>query len=153
MDISNLPISVSLNTSKEELTHSVVLQNTSLQKSSSIKVTVNPSIGGVLVSWPTKCLLVFEIPPAMSNNLFLKVSIPSLMKILWPFTKKFLKEKLNSLEPLISKRLTYWTFKSYFFRNAKSLVKHLLVSDLTKRYGNLKGGIRINYLCCLISLI
>ena len=25
-------------------------------------------------------------------------------------------------------------------RNAKSLVKHLLVADLTKRYGNLKGG-------------
>ncbi len=25
-------------------------------------------------------------------------------------------------------------------RNAKSLVKHLLVSDLSKRYGNLKNG-------------
>ena len=24
--------------------------------------------------------------------------------------------------------------------DAKSLVKHLLVADLTKRYGNLKGG-------------
>ena len=27
------------------------------------------------------------------------------------------------------------------FRNAKSLVKHLLVSDLSKRYGNLKRGV------------
>ena len=27
------------------------------------------------------------------------------------------------------------------FRNAKSLVKHLLEGDLTKRYGNLKGGV------------
>jgi len=26
-------------------------------------------------------------------------------------------------------------------RNAKSLVKHLLVADLTKRYGNLKSGV------------
>lgn len=25
-------------------------------------------------------------------------------------------------------------------RNGKSLVKHLLVADLTKRFGNLKGG-------------
>jgi len=25
-------------------------------------------------------------------------------------------------------------------RDAKSLVKHLLVADLTKTYGNLKGG-------------
>jgi len=36
---------------------------------------------------------------------------------------------------------------SYFFlliiknRNAKSLVKHLLVADLSKRYGNLKRGV------------
>jgi len=34
--------------------------------------------------------------------------------------------------------------KSDSSRNAKSLVKHLLVSDLTKRYGNLKGGIEID---------
>jgi len=27
------------------------------------------------------------------------------------------------------------------FRNAKSLVKHLLVADLSKRYGNLKRGV------------
>jgi len=27
------------------------------------------------------------------------------------------------------------------FRNAKSLVKHLLEGDLTKRYGNLKKGV------------
>lgn len=30
--------------------------------------------------------------------------------------------------------------KCYKLRDAKSLVKHLLVADLTKRYGNLKGG-------------
>jgi hypothetical protein len=27
------------------------------------------------------------------------------------------------------------------FRNAKSLVKHLLQADLSKRYGNLKNGV------------
>jgi hypothetical protein len=31
-------------------------------------------------------------------------------------------------------------FPSGFDSNAKSLVKHLLETDLTKRYGNLKGG-------------
>jgi hypothetical protein len=34
----------------------------------------------------------------------------------------------------------YLNFFNFNFRNAKSLVKHLLVADLTKRYGNLKGG-------------
>jgi len=29
-----------------------------------------------------------------------------------------------------------------FCRNAKSLVKHLLVADLSKRYGNLKRGVQ-----------
>jgi hypothetical protein len=28
----------------------------------------------------------------------------------------------------------------YINRNAKSIVKHLLESDLSKRYGNLKNG-------------
>lgn len=32
-------------------------------------------------------------------------------------------------------------FPRNFDRNAKSLVKHLLVADLTKRYGNLKNGV------------
>ena len=32
-------------------------------------------------------------------------------------------------------------FPSTFDSNAKSLVKHLLEIDLTKRYGNLKGGV------------
>lgn len=32
-------------------------------------------------------------------------------------------------------------FPSGFDSNAKSLVKHLLDGDLTKRYGNLKGGV------------
>ena len=31
-------------------------------------------------------------------------------------------------------------FPRNFPKDAKSLVKHLLVADLTKRYGNLKGG-------------
>ena len=31
-------------------------------------------------------------------------------------------------------------FPSSFNSDAKSLVKHLLVADLAKRYGNLKGG-------------
>ena len=32
-------------------------------------------------------------------------------------------------------------FPSSFNSNAKSLVKHLLEADLSKRYGNLKGGV------------
>ncbi len=32
-------------------------------------------------------------------------------------------------------------FPKTFDKNAKSLVKHLLQADLSKRYGNLKGGI------------
>ena len=32
-------------------------------------------------------------------------------------------------------------FSSSFDSNAKSLVKHLLEADLTKRYGNLKDGV------------
>lgn len=59
-----------------------------------------------------------------------------MMKILWLSIKKFSKEKSNFPETLIS------NFKPFDqFRNAKSLVKHLLVADLTKRYGNLKGGV------------
>lgn len=33
-------------------------------------------------------------------------------------------------------------FPRNFDKNAKSLCKHLLVADLTKRYGNLKGGVQ-----------
>lgn len=32
-------------------------------------------------------------------------------------------------------------FPSSFNANAKSLVKHVLEADLSKRYGNLKGGV------------
>jgi protein kinase A len=32
------------------------------------------------------------------------------------------------------------SFPSTFDKDAKSLVKHLLVADLSKRYGNLKDG-------------
>jgi hypothetical protein len=32
-------------------------------------------------------------------------------------------------------------FPSSFDSNAKSLVKHLLEADLSKRYGNLRGGV------------
>ena len=32
-------------------------------------------------------------------------------------------------------------FPRTFDKNAKSLVKHLLQADLSKRYGNLKGGV------------
>ena len=34
------------------------------------------------------------------------------------------------------------SFPSSFDKDAKSLVKHLLVADLSKRYGNLKDGIK-----------
>jgi len=33
------------------------------------------------------------------------------------------------------------SFPSTFDKDAKSLVKHLLVADLSKRYGNLKDGV------------
>ncbi len=33
-------------------------------------------------------------------------------------------------------------FPSSFQKDAKSLVKHLLVADLGKRYGNLKRGVQ-----------
>jgi len=33
-------------------------------------------------------------------------------------------------------------FPRNFDKNAKSLVKHLLVADLTKRFGNLKNGVK-----------
>lgn len=33
------------------------------------------------------------------------------------------------------------SFTSNFDKDARSLVKHLLVADLSKRYGNLKEGI------------
>lgn len=40
------------------------------------------------------------------------------------------------------------SFPSTFDKDAKSLVKHLLVADLSKRYGNLKDGKRfINNRC------
>ena len=32
-------------------------------------------------------------------------------------------------------------FPRNFDKNAKSIVKHLLIADLTKRYGNLKNGV------------
>jgi hypothetical protein len=40
------------------------------------------------------------------------------------------------------------SFPSSFDKDAKSLVKHLLVADLSKRYGNLKDGKNIfNFRC------
>jgi protein kinase A len=39
-------------------------------------------------------------------------------------------------------------FPSSFDKDAKSLVKHLLVADLSKRYGNLKDGIILLQLRC-----
>lgn len=36
--------------------------------------------------------------------------------------------------------LLFSFFNLIYFRNAKSLVKHLLVADVTKRYGCLKNG-------------
>lgn len=33
-------------------------------------------------------------------------------------------------------------FPSHFSRQARDLIRKLLTADLTKRYGNLKGGVR-----------
>ena len=43
-------------------------------------------------------------------------------------------------------------FPSSFDANAKSLVKHLLEADLSKRYGNLKGGIKTKLIQVLMIL-
>ena len=44
-------------------------------------------------------------------------------------------------------------FPKHFDPDAKSLVKHLIVKDLSKRYGNLKNGIndikKHRYLCSI----
>lgn len=64
----------------------------------------------------------------------MQVLIHFQMRIQWQFIKKFLKGKLNFRKVLISK------INNFNLRNAKSLVKHLLVADLSKRYGNLKNG-------------
>ena len=42
-------------------------------------------------------------------------------------------------------------FPSSFPSNAKSFAKHLLVQDLSKRYGNLKGGVL--YICNTVYLV
>ena len=34
----------------------------------------------------------------------------------------------------------FFIFYNYIKRNAKSLIRHLVVADLSKRYGNLKNG-------------
>ena len=65
--------------------------------------------------------------------------IPLAMMIQWWYTKRFSKEKLNSLHFSIGKNKTQLNKK--LNSNAKSLVKHLLDADLTKRYGNLKNGV------------
>lgn len=59
------------------------------------------------------------------------------MTIQWLFIKKFLKVKSSFPKDLIG---YFWKFIFKLFRSAKSLVKHLLVADLSKRYGNLKRG-------------
>jgi len=63
---------------------------------------------GKPVDWWCLGILTYEmlagmipINSAKLNNLFLQVLILSVMKILWLFTKKFSKAKLNSPEPLI----------------------------------------------------
>jgi len=53
----------------------------------------------------------------------------------WQSIRRSLKARLSFPEILISK---FQLLTGY--RNAKSLVKHLLVADVTKRYGCLKNG-------------
>ena len=61
------------------------------------------------------------------------------MKTLWLSIKKSSKERSSSPEDLTG---NYNFTRGNFCRNAKSLVKHLLVADLSKRYGNLKRGVQ-----------
>jgi len=63
-----------------------------------------------------------------------------LMKIPWLFIRKFWRGRLNFQETLISWIIFSTKGFIVFSRNAKSIVKHLLVADLSKRYGNLKNG-------------
>jgi len=91
-------------------------------------------IGGLSESSSMKCLLVL---------------ILLLMKILWPSTKRFSRVKSSSQETLTSRNICCSTNPLIpKIRDGKSLVKHLLVADLSKRYGNLKNGISLG----LISL-
>lgn len=84
-------------------------------------------IGGLLEFSFMKCLLVL---------------ILSLMKILWPSIKRFSRVKSSSQETLTSRNFSSSTNSlKPKIRDGKSLVKHLLVADLSKRYGNLKNGI------------
>ena len=52
--------------------------------------------------------------------------------------QKILKGKVRFPRSFDKWIITYTWYK--IFRNAKSLVKHLLQADLSKRYGNLKDG-------------
>ena len=41
---------------------------------------------------------------------------------------------------ILKGRITFPAFMDKTCKDAKSLIKHLLVADLSKRYGNLKDG-------------
>lgn len=83
------------------------------------------STGGPLEFSSTKCLQVlFELIPGIDpfNDEDPMGIYQKILKGKIKFPKDF--DKFDSLSN----------------RNGKSLVKHLLVADLTKRFGNLKGG-------------
>jgi hypothetical protein len=78
------------------------------------------SIGGLSEFFFTKCSLELT---------------PSLMMIQCLSIRRSSRERSSSQDPSTRKLV------ALTFRNAKSLVKHILQADLSKRYGNLKNGV------------
>lgn len=80
---------------------------------------------GKAVDWWTLGILIYEMNAGID-----------------PFTDD---DPMNIYQNILKGKIKYpREFDKYLqnlFRDAKSLVKHLLVADLSKRYGNLKGGV------------
>jgi len=103
----------------KELTPSAEPLSTSLQRFYSTKVMESQSTGGPLASWCMRCSQVIH---------------HFRMKIQWTSTGRLLIPSHDTLKDSIRK------LRKITIRKCKSLIKHLLRRDLSKRYGNLKNG-------------
>ena len=64
-----------------------------------------------------------------------------------PFTANY---PMQIYQNILSGRLK---FSTSFDPDAKSLVRHLLEHDLSKRYGNLKNGIYLIFIICIMNFL